>query len=318
MPASLEAPDATIITPKYNAELAEQKRAALRQRFEEADVYIDKFLRFTGALVAPELEPVEFQPERFAVIKASGGIAEAGNEEELEQFAETVATLNILGLPTTVIHGAGNQISEKLLAAGVESQINPDGTRITPAEDMWAVKEALSEVGDRIHEALVDHGALVQRPSGLFVAELTNPEDFGSAESVQEVDSRLIQNITRSGSVALAGCLGLTTEGQWINVNADKIWTAAAGAVKPTKAISLTRQEGILTEEGGQLISELTSEEALQMIDSGAANGGSVVKLRGAVELARDHVIDDVVVTNVAKLEQELYTSEGGGTDIHA
>ncbi len=298
---------------------AAHKRAELSGRFEDAEWYIDKFLRFTGALVAPELEAVKFQPERFAVIKASGGIAE--NEAELHAFAETVATLQAVGLPTTIVHGAGNQIDAKLRAKGVISEKNPDGTRITPAKDMWAVEAALQDVGDTLEAALIDQGATVKRPSGLFTVEISNPEDMGSVDKVSHVDTEAIQESIHDGKIVLASSLGqlvLPSGGVSVaNANADIVWTATAEALEPWKAISLTKQEGILDADG-ELISSLTSEEALEMIDAGDANGGAVIKLRAAIELARNHIIDDVVVTNVAKLPQELYTAKGGGTDIHA
>ncbi len=310
----------TVITPGYDQELAEHKRAELEKLFPGAGLYINQFLRFTGALVSEEFEPVEFRPERFAVIKASGGIAE--HQDELEEFADTVAVLNIFGLPTTVVHGAGNQIDNKLLERGVVSAKNPDGTRITPIEDMWAVEEALQEVGDVLERALVERGAAIERPEGLFVVSLSNPEDLGSVDNVVHFGTDRVRQAARAGRTILTSCRGeMIMPGgavRAVNANADITWTAANAALRPWKAISLTKERGIIDPATGEPISDLKSAEVIRRIDSGEITKGAVVKARGAVELAQEHKIDDVVILHSLDFKRELLTEEGAGTDIHA
>lgn len=312
--------EAMVITPGYDEKLAQQTRERLGQTFPEAELYINQFLEFTGALVLPDpqFEPVIFQPSKFAVIKASGSIAK--NRKQLDGFADDVADLSRLGLPVTIVHGAGDQITHKLSEAGVASQRHADGTRITPAKDMWAVEDALRDVGITIEDALTERGVDVARFSGIFTASLSDPEDLGSVASITDIDAESVKRVTRAGKVVVASSLArqelLAGRTRFVNSNADITWTAMAEALRPIKAISMTKLPGIIDTETGDVISELTADEALQRIDAGEITDGAVIKVRKAIELVQSGVIRDVVIINSLKLAEELYTPRGSGTDI--
>jgi len=100
------------------------------------------------------------------------------------------------------------------------------------------------------------------------------------------------------------------------NVNADFVAAELAVALRATKLLLLTDVDGV-HDGDGSLISELDTERARRLIESGAVTGGMIPKLQAAIRAldgaAAAHVIDGRVAHS---LLLELLTESGVGTMV--
>jgi acetylglutamate kinase len=111
--------------------------------------------------------------------------------------------------------------------------------------------------------------------------------------------------------------VGASDTGESYNVNADTAAGAIAGALNAKRLLLLTDVDGVL-DSNGQLIRQMTREEARALIASGAATGGMIPKLETAVD-ALDDGVEAVVILDGRKphaLLVELFTEHGSGTLI--
>ena len=114
--------------------------------------------------------------------------------------------------------------------------------------------------------------------------------------------------------------IGIGSEGETYNINADTVAGAVAAAVKATRLLLLTDVAGVLDADK-RLISEITTTSARRLIAEGVISGGMIPKVEtcfqaveGGVEAA---VILDGRVPHAILLELFTETS-GAGTLIRA
>ncbi len=87
------------------------------------------------------------------------------------------------------------------------------------------------------------------------------------------------------GYLPVVSSIGVTDEGQLMNVNADQAATALA-ATLGADLILLSDVSGILDGKG-QRIAEMTAEKAEQLIEQGIITDGMIVKVNAALDAAR-------------------------------
>jgi len=108
------------------------------------------------------------EEQRFAVIKVSGGVV----QEELEALASSIAFLDKVGLTPVIIHGAGPQLLQAELAAGVSTTKTDRGERIVNDDSIVLARKVYQRENLRIVGALEALGTRARPiPTGAFVAE---------------------------------------------------------------------------------------------------------------------------------------------------
>ncbi|VTM39340.1 acetylglutamate kinase [Klebsiella quasipneumoniae] len=95
----------------------------------------------------------------------------------------------------------------------------------------------------------------------------------------------LINTLLAGGYLPVVSSIGVTDEGQLMNVNADQAATALA-ATLGADLILLSDVSGILDGKG-QRIAEMTAEKAEQLIEQGIITDGMIVKVNAALDAAR-------------------------------
>ena len=95
----------------------------------------------------------------------------------------------------------------------------------------------------------------------------------------------LINSLLAGGYLPVVSSIGVTDEGQLMNVNADQAATALA-ATLGADLILLSDVSGILDGKG-QRIAEMTAEKAEQLIEQGIITDGMIVKVNAALDAAR-------------------------------
>jgi len=259
--------------------------------------------------------------EKTIVIKYGG---HAMTDDGLRaSFAVDVVLLKYIGMRPVIVHGGGPQIGEILKRLGLESTF-VDGLRVTDDATMEVVEMVL---GGRINSEivkLVNHGGgravgLTGNDGGMFEVrrKLKGGKDIGRVGEIVQVDPSPITAAASAGFVPVVAPIGVDSNGVTHNVNADEAAGAIARALHAEKLILLTDVEGV-KDANGELIRQLSVEEARKLVSEGAIREGMIPKVECCIEalsggVARTHIVDGRIVHAILL---EIFTDGGIGTPL--
>jgi acetylglutamate kinase len=264
-----------------------------------------------------------------------------GQEDVAKQFAADAVLLKLLGLHPVIVHGGGPQISSMLERAGVKSTFI-DGLRVTDAPTMEVAEMVLSgainkEIANWITlagaEADVRGVGLSGKDARLITVEkatrtrkdpgskLEQAVDLGFVGEPTKVDPKLILDLINSVDdyIPVVAPIGVSAEGDTYNINADTVAGALAGALKAKRLLLLTDVQGVIG-ANGELIRQLTVQEAGKAVATGVATGGMIPKLETAVAAVEAGVESAVILDGRRPhaMLVELFTEHGAGTLVRA
>jgi len=142
--------------------------------------------------------------------------------------------------------------------------------------------------------------------------------DLGFVGEPTKVDPKLIKGLIASETedwVPVIAPIGVAEDGQTYNVNADTVAGAVAGALHAKRMLLLTDVPGVKGADG-EIIRQMTLDEAQGLIDAGVATGGMIPKLETAMAAVRAGV-EAVVILDGRRAHAmlvELFTEHGAGT----
>jgi acetylglutamate kinase len=291
----------------------------------------------TAKTLAEALPYIQIYDRETVVIKYGGHAM--GQEEVAKVFAADAVLLKLLGVHPVVVHGGGPQISRMLDKAGVKSTF-VDGLRVTDEATMEVAEMVLSgAINKEIANWITQAGAeadvrgvgLSGKDARLITAERVtrtrkDPDsnieqviDLGFVGEPTKIDPHIIQALLTSETdyIPVIAPIGVSTEGETFNINADTVAGALAGALKAKRMLMLTDIKGVL-DANGELIRQMTLEEARALIDTGVATGGMIPKLENAIH-AVESGVEAVVILDGRRphaMLVELFSEHGAGTLI--
>jgi acetylglutamate kinase len=291
----------------------------------------------TAKTLAEALPYIQIYDRETVVIKYGGHAM--GQEDVAKVFAADAVLLKLLGVHPVVVHGGGPQISRMLERAGVKSTFI-DGLRVTDEATMEVAEMVLSgainkEIANWITlagaEADVRGVGLSGKDARMITAEKVtrtkrDPDsnieqvvDLGFVGEPTKVDPHIIQALLSSETdyIPVIAPIGVSEAGQTFNINADTVAGALAAALKAKRMLMLTDIAGVL-DANGQLIRQMTVEEARGLIASGVASGGMIPKLENAIH-AVESGVEAVVILDGRRphaMLVELFSEHGAGTLI--
>ena len=268
---------------------------------------------------------------KTVVIKYGGHAMEDAKLKE--GFAKDVIMLDYIGVNTVIVHGGGPQIGQVLEKMGIESKFHK-GMRITDEATMDVVEMVLvGGINKDIVSLINRHGGkavgLSGKDGGLIKAkklpkekvtfDTKTPEviDLGKVGNVKEVDPTILKTLDQARFIPVIAPVGISEQGETLNINADLVAGALASALKAEKLVLLTDVEGV-KDANGQLLANLTKTEAKRLIKEGVIHGGMIPKVECALKALDDgvgsaHIIDGRVQHAVLL---EIFTDQGVGTVI--
>lgn len=291
----------------------------------------------TAKTLAEALPYIQIYDRETVVIKYGGHAM--GQEEVAKVFAADAVLLKLLGVHPVVVHGGGPQISRMLDKAGVKSTF-VDGLRVTDEATMEVAEMVLSgainkEIANWITlagaEADVRGVGLSGKDARMITAEKVtrtrkDPDsnieqvvDLGFVGEPTKVDPHIIQALLTSETdyIPVIAPIGVSTKGETFNINADTVAGALAGALKAKRMLMLTDIKGVL-DANGELIRQMTINEARKLIETGVATGGMIPKLENAIH-AVESGVEAVVILDGRRphaMLVELFSEHGAGTLI--
>ena len=262
------------------------------------------------------------------VVKYGGN---AMTDENLKQcFARDVVLLKLVGMNPVVVHGGGPQIENLLARVGKKGEF-VQGMRVTDAETMELVEMVLGgQVNKEIVNLINQHGGkavgLTGKDGNFIRAKKLMMEnkdapgdliDIGQVGDIVSIDPSLIALLDSGAFIPVIAPIGVGSEGETYNINADVVAGKIAEVLKAEKLVLLTNTPGVL-DKGGKLLTGITPRQIDDMVADGTLSGGMLPKISSALDAARGgvknvHIIDGRVEH---ALLLEILTDEGVGTLI--
>jgi acetylglutamate kinase len=265
------------------------------------------------------------------VIKYGGN---AMVDDELKRgFARDIVLMKLVGMNPVVVHGGGPQIGNMLKQIGKETEFI-QGMRVTDSETMNIVEMVLGGLVNKEIVSLINrHGGravgLTGKDGDLIRARkmvvskhdpgMDAPEiiDIGHVGEVESIDASVAEMLVFDGFIPVIAPIGVGSDGQAYNINADLVAGKLAITLNAEKLILLTNTPGVLDRDGN-LLTGLKAEQVDQLIKDGVIHGGMLPKINCALDAVRSGVrtaqIIDGRVEHAVLLE--ILTSEGVGTLI--
>jgi acetylglutamate kinase len=251
-----------------------------------------------------------------------------------DAFALDVVLLNYIGIHPVIVHGGGPKISSTMEKMGKKPEFI-QGQRFTDKETMDIVEMVLGGLVNKEIVSLINkHGGkavgLSGKDGGLIKAKKkllkTSAEkgkrktiDLGFVGDVTGIDTKILMSLEKEGFIPIISPIGISQEGETLNINADSVAAFIASALKAEKLILLTDVPGV-KDKKGRIISTLTWQQIKKLIKEETIAGGMLPKVQACLEairggVSKTHIIDGRVPHC---LLLEIFTKRGIGTEISA
>ena len=247
-------------------------------------------------------------------------------------FARDVVLLKLVGLNPVVVHGGGPQIEDLLRRVGKKGEFI-QGMRVTDAETMDLVEMVLGgqvnkDIVNLINQAggkavgLTGKDGRFIRAKKLMMESQEKPGDvidIGQVGEITKIDPSLISFLDSGDFIPVIAPIGVGSEGETYNINADVVAGKLAEVLKAEKLVLLTNTPGVL-DKAGNLLTGLTPKKIDALVADGTLSGGMLPKIASALDAARSgvksvHIIDGRVEH---ALLLEIMTDQGVGTLIQS
>ncbi|HMS24932.1 MAG TPA: acetylglutamate kinase [Acidimicrobiia bacterium] len=253
------------------------------------------------------------------VVKYGGSSHAVG--PELDSFADDIVFLRSIGINVVVVHGGGPQVDEAMKIYGMEPEF-VDGLRVTDKETLMVARMVLvGQVGREIVTAINRHGGIAVGTTGedgRLISAHQRDERLGFVGEVDGINASILESLYFEDLVPVIAPIGVDEEGQSLNINADEAASAIAIGLGAKKLIVMSNIPGLLKDvnDPESVISEISSIEARQLIDSDSISAGMIPKIRSCVDavdggVEKAHIIDGRVPHSVLV---ELFSDAGIGT----
>jgi acetylglutamate kinase len=244
--------------------------------------------------------------DRASVIKFGGELLE--DRTSLERVVAALARITEAGATVIVVHGGGKEIDQALKVAGIEKH-QVDGLRVTDVATLDVVVAVLAgAVNTRFVAALTAAGVRAVGLTGADgrcgLSEVAPAHrsvdgrlvDLGRVGVPSErADMRLLTTLSDDGFVPVIACIGVTSGGELLNVNADTFAGHLAAQLKARRLVIAGTTAGVLDDHGAT-IATLEPEGVNRVIGAGTATAGMVAKLRACEHALAGGVADVVIV----------------------
>src|SRR5213594_4227073 len=191
--------------------------------------------------------------EKTFIVSIDGAIV---TDENFANILLDVAVLRSLNIRVVLVHGASAQIQ----ALAEEQKLKPsdlDGSGVTDADTLKLALTGANRITHEILEGLSANdlraactNAVIAHPLGILQGV-----DHLFTGKVERVDVELLQTLLNQGIIPILPPLGFDGDGKTYRVNSDSVAVAVAEALKATKLMFITTQDGILCQ--GQLIRQM-------------------------------------------------------------
>jgi acetylglutamate kinase len=220
------------------------------------------------------------------VIKFAGALLE--DKAAVQSLAEQVAALAREDHEILIVHGGGRIFTTTLKRLGIESKF-VSGLRVTDRETRdVAVMVFAGLLNKQLAAAISAAGqpavGISAADAQCFTAEPLVHNDvqgsLGYVGYLTGLNTKLLNSFWNEGIVPVAACLGLGSDGELYNINADHMAAACAEYIEADQLVYLTDVHGVL--DGETILSGIACEDIGNLVQRKIVSGGMVLKLEAA------------------------------------
>lgn len=283
---------------------------------------MNKYLEKAEVLI--EALPYIQRFNRRIIVVKYGGSAMV-DETLKKRVIQDVTLLKLVGFKPIIVHGGGKEISRWVNKVGMEPKFI-NGLRVTDEDTMEIVEMVLNKVNKSLVQLVQELGVKAVGVSGKDGGMLTvekkysDGKDIGFVGEITDVNPKVLFDLLEKDFLPIVCPIGMDKDFKTYNINADDAACAIAKAVNAEKLAFLTDIEGVYKDpsDPSTLISELTIDEAHQLIEDGFIGGGMLPKLNNCIDaidngVSRVHIMDGRIPHC---LLLEIFTNRGIGTAI--
>ncbi|MEW6615086.1 MAG: acetylglutamate kinase [Thermodesulfobacteriota bacterium] len=261
-----------------------------------------------------------------------GGHAMVDNDLKVN-FALDVILMKYVGFNPVIVHGGGPQIGKVLEKMGKPSTFI-DGMRVTDLETMDVVEMVLvGKINKEIVGLINHHGGqavglsgkdgqlikakkldIIKQKDGTDAPEII---DIGMVGEVESINPNVIEALDRNKFIPVIAPVGIGSQGETYNINADLVAGKIASALRAEKLVLLTDVEGLL-DENKRLISTIDSKKVRKYIKDSIISEGMIPKVTCCLDALTEGVVKTHIIDGRVKhaLLLEVFTDVGVGTEI--
>ncbi|MEL6116204.1 acetylglutamate kinase [Photobacterium sp. SP02] len=190
--------------------------------------------------------------------------------------------------PLVLVHGGGYLVDDLMKQLNLPT-VKKQGLRVTPADQIGVIAGALAGTANKMLQGQaiksgVKAVGLSLADGGLCQVTELDPE-LGAVGKAAPGDSHLVSGIIAAGYLPIVSSIGLTADGELMNVNADQAAVAVAAALD-AELVLLSDVSGVLDGKG-HLIASLSEPQADALIQQAVITDGMIVKVKAAFEAAK-------------------------------
>ena len=269
----------------------------------------------------PSIDEVKKYTTKYSndiiVIKCGGSVLLEKNL--FNQFIEDISVINKLGLSAVVVHGGGKNIQKKLDEHNLKS-VFIDGLRVTDEKTIKIVEEALLELNFEILSEISNHHAnsvSISPKKNNIIRVTPERKELGFVGTPTEIKKDTILEIISEKKIPLIVPMGIGEDNNVYNINADIAAGAIAKELKARRLLLMTDVEGVL-DKSKNLISEINSSMANEMLENKTIEGGMIPKIKTCLDAVNNGVTGVVIVDGRKQhsILFEIFSDKGAGTLI--
>lgn len=249
------------------------------------------------------------------------------DEDLKKNVIKDVTLLKLVGFKPIIVHGGGKEISRWVTKSGMTPRF-VNGLRVTDKPTMEIAEMVLNYVNKSLVQLVESLGVLgigiSGKDGGLLKVKkkYSDGQDIGYVGEITDVNPKILYDLLEKDFLPVVCPIGLDDHFESYNINADDAACAIAKAMQAEKLAFLTDIEGVYKDpsDSSTLISEMTIDEARQLLSGGFIGGGMLPKLNNCIDaieggVSRVHILDGRILHC---LLLEIFTNKGIGTAILA
>jgi len=229
------------------------------------------------------------------------------------------------GRKLVVVHGGGKIVTDWCSRQGIPTMFI-HGERITDEATLKIVTAVLCGLVNKEFVAAINNrggrAVGISGVDGSLIQGRITGEETGFKGTVEKVDIALLLALLHSGYTPVVAPVSLYSFSkpekapEFLNINGDSVAGEIAAAIYADRIIFLTDVDGI-RDYSGELMRNLTSDEAEELVTSGVVCGGMIPKIKACLCALSDNLSACTIIngTQPHALLQEIEEG-GGGTTI--
>ena len=282
------------------------------------EVNLESILPSNGPSINEVKKYLNKYKNEYIVVKIGGSVL---NDKNLFKILiEDISILKKMNFNPILVHGGGKRLTAKLNQLNIESKF-VGGLRVSNKNVVKIAEEVFTEFNKEILNEIKNYSvnakSITSKENNIISVKPISKE-LGFVGTPYEVNTEILKKIINANEIPIIAPLGLNSDSQVYNVNADDIATFVASSLNARRLIMISDVEGVLDKDNN-LISEINSTKAEKMIASGEITQGMVVKINNAINVA-DKVKGTVIIDGrvAHSILYELLSDKGSGTLIRA